>query len=171
MKSSDAKKPKFDSAWWKKNKSSKADPKDKVATALKKYAEQKTKFFKDPRLEDLLDTLKEVKTAAEAEAKTLGAMQKDSKEALTNYAKLADKATKDLKGILKTPMQNIDVETLVKNVPQFKKFCEKRWTSESYNFLSLMYKKPVPERQWYEVFIKEGGKFQANVGGKHPQGV
>jgi hypothetical protein len=171
MNSGDAKKPKFDPSWWKSNKAKDADPKGAVEKALDKYVKAKKQMFElakmsnSPRDEEVEKALAEIKKEALAEKANpkLGTFQKETVEALVNYAKLADAAIAELKRIDTAPIMKETVTFLVKQAPQFKEYCTKNFQAESYNFLSLMYKNPKKEKQWYEAFIKDGSKFQINI--------
>jgi hypothetical protein len=174
MNSADAKKPKFDGAWWKKNKAKDADPAGKLQTALTKYQEKEKFFFSQTkvsssgRVEELESALEAVKKEAAAEKgnKKLGVSQKETKEALDNYVKIADAALKELKRLESAPIIKEGVKLLVEKVPQFKEYCTKNYQSESFNFLSLMYKNPAKDKKWYDAFIASGSKFEVNIPGE-----
>jgi hypothetical protein len=175
MKPADAKAPKFDSKWWKANKAKAADADSGFEKALKKYEDEKKAFFERVKelkvgtstdaLQKALSDLKAQATKKKGDPK-LGALQKETKEGLGNYEKLADKTIGECKRAAGSPLMGMSIVALVKSgAPQFENFCKQRHVSENYNFLSLMAKNPKKERRWYDDFIKEGSKFQVNLPG------
>ena len=174
MNAADAKKPQFDGAWWKKNKAKDADPAGKLQTALTKYQEKKKFFFAQAKIsasgrvaevESALEAVKK-EAAAEKGNKKLGLLQKETKEALDNYIKIADAALKELKRLETAPIMKEGIKLLVEKVPQFKEYCTKNYQSESFAFLSLMYKNPTKEKKWYDAFIASNSKFEVNIPGE-----
>jgi len=171
MNSADAKKPKFNGAWWKKNKAEHADPKGELEGALEDYQKCVTSFFRraeaeqSPSESELRKALEAVKKAAkdEKQNKKLGVLQKDTLTALDNYVKRADAALAELKRVTTAPLLRADIKLLVRKMSQFESYCMKHHQSESFNFLSLMYKNPKSNRQWYDDFIADSGKFQINI--------
>jgi vacuolar-type H+-ATPase subunit H len=173
MKAADAKAPKFDSKWWKANKAKAADADGGVEKALKQYEDKKREFLTEARNSSAKTTdafqksLQDLKVQALKKGgdPKLGVMQKETKEALANYAKLCDVAIGDFKRVVGSPIITSPLATLVKSVPQFQTYCTKNHQAESYNFLSLMAKNPKKERRWYDDFIKAGAKFEVNIPG------
>jgi hypothetical protein len=173
MKPADAKAPKFDSKWWKANKAKAADADGGFEKALKKYEDEKKTFLERSQkaaaspdaVQKALADLKAQATKKKSDPK-LGVAQKETKEGLGNYEKMADKAIGECKRAAASPIMSMSVAALVKaGVPQFEAYCKQRHVSENYNFLSLMAKNPKKERRWYDDFIKEGSKFQVNLPG------
>jgi len=171
MNSSDARKPRFNGAWWKKNKAEEADPKGKLEDALEDYRKCVADFFRSaeasqsPRQDEVKKALEEIKKAAKDEKsnKKLGVFQKDTLTALDNYVKRADAAITELKRLNTAPVLTANIKLLVRKMSQFESYCKKKLQSESFNYLSLMYKNPKPDRQWYDDFIADSGKFQINL--------
>ncbi len=175
MKPADAKAPKFDSKWWKLNKAKAADADGAFEKALKKYEDEKKAFLERAQTQKVganpdavvkaLSDVKAVATKKKGDPK-LGIGQKETKEGLGNYEKMADKAAQECKRAAGSPLMGMNVVALVKSgAPQFENYCKMRHVSENYNFLSLMAKNPKKEAKWYEGFIKEGSKFQVNLPG------
>jgi len=173
MKPADAKAPKFDGKWWKANKAKAADGSGEFEKALTKYQVEKKKFIDQAKVgasheEELVKALMMVRTVAmkAKDDKKLGVTDKDTKDALVNYAKQADTALGEIKRFAGSPIVTSSSAVLIKNgLPMFKAYCTnpKVGGAESYNFLSLMAKNPKKEKRWYEAFIKRGAKFEVNI--------
>ena len=175
MNASEAKKPKFDGGWWAKHKAEHADEDRSFEHALDNYQRVIGEFFKDAARSNMVSVgdvklaLEEVSKAAKAthDDKKLGIAQKDTKQALTNYIKLADAAKGELARVVTAPVMKASAELLVKKMPQFESYCKQNHEDESFNFLSVMYKNPKHERQFYDDFIKDRAKFMINLPSKY----
>jgi len=173
MNAADAKNPKFDPIWWRANKASSADASGAFERALAKYQAARKKLFdqaklsESPHVDELKLALDEVKQKAAAEKgnNKLGMLRKETVEALGNYVRLADGARQELMRLETAPIMKEGVKFLVNQAPQFQEYCKKNFQSESFNFLSLMYKGPIKEQRWYEDFIKPEAKFEVNISG------
>jgi hypothetical protein len=80
---------------------------------------------------------------------------------------MVDAALADMKRLESAPiLKKGVVPMLIEKAPQFKEYCKTNHQSESFNFLSLMYKKPKPEKKWYDAFISSNAKFEVNLPGE-----
>lgn len=168
MKAADAKAPKFDSKWWTANKAKDVDAKGTFASALDDYDKAQKKFAASRTLGEAgaaakaLDTFIKAAKTAKADPK-LGVLQKDTKEALVNYEKIATAALKALTAAARDVDLNADVADLVKRQSKpFRAFCAKEFSTENFNFLVLL-SKGVRSRELYDGYVADGAKFQVNV--------
>jgi hypothetical protein len=183
MNATDAKKPKFDGTWWKKNKAKAADSSGKLEKALNKYKAAvklylgnlhggNTKASGDPAR--VLAELLEVRKCASSEGtnKLLGPQQKETKEALLNYVNIAGKHYNELNKIDKLGiMTKKKVKDLVLTEKVFEKGCKDLLVSENFNFLNLMYKNPKLSMKIYAAFFPAGAPSELNIGTEIPNAM
>jgi hypothetical protein len=180
MKATDAKKPRFDGTWWKKNKAKAADSSGKLERALTKYKAVVTSFLQTLRNNKtssgdpakVLAELLEVRKCASAEGtnKLLGPQQKETKEALLNYVNIAGKHYNELNKIVKSGiMTKENVKDLVLTEKAFEEGCKKLLVSENFNFLNLMYKNPKLNLKIYAAFFPAGAPSELNIGRVQPR--
>ncbi len=168
MKPADAKAPKFDAAWWKQNKAKDADPKGLFQGALGDYQKVKAAFVKDPGdpldLTRKLDVVIKVAKAIKADPK-LGALQKDTKDALASYEKIAAATQNAIATASKNPDLQGDLADLIKRQSKaLESFCQGNHTEENYEFLVLMSKK-VQNGKVYDRYVKLNSAKQINISG------
>jgi hypothetical protein len=168
MQPADAKAPKFDSKWWKSNKAKPADMDGQFEKALKAYEDaKKTLLQTGAGGGHIEEALRKVKQEADKKKKDpkLGALQKETKEALANYERQCELLLAEYAKISKTPIMTLSPMALIKSpmAKQFEEQCKKEFSTENFNFLSLMAKKPRLERRWYDDFVAQGAKFEINI--------
>lgn len=172
MKASDAKAPKFDSKWWKLNKAKVADSDGQFCKALEAYEAFRKKFAGSQTADTSdLTALKKAVTELKFQAtraandKALGVLQKDTKESLNSYAKTCEAVLKYMDRVQADPMMKMTSEQLVKQVPQFKTFCQKEHTMENWEFIAAMQNSGTKkDRALYELHIKKGASKEVNIG-------
>ncbi|GAB2480169.1 regulator of G-protein signaling domain-containing protein [Jatrophihabitans fulvus] len=173
MKSSDAKNPKFDAAWWKANKSKAADANGEFEKVLKAYATQRDSLIadkkanKEPQLSssrDLHKALTAIKNEAVKQQKDpkLGVAQRETKEALAVYAKKAETAAKAIQAFEGSPMRSMKADQLSRHAPQFRSFLVLKRVEENVDFLAAVRDGKI-NLATYQRFIADGSPAEINI--------
>lgn len=157
MKAADAKNPKFDAAWWKKNKAVAADVMGKFEKLLKQYEVLRanaTTAAGKTAASDVPEQAVKVLTALMKEARStdlkLGPAQKETKEARENYAKECEKA---IKGIAKMKQACAGLPSVPQllNDKLFVEFSKKLYADENVEYLVALKAKMPPEKIYKDI--------------------
>lgn len=173
MKSSDAKNPKFESAWWKTNKAKAADADGGLEKLLKQYETLRKELTASTKGTDgfplasaskIGKTLFDIKAEAAKKAKDpkLGVMQKETKDALAAYEKKADAGMKVVQQFANSPLMKMKTPELVRHAPQFRTYAGARHAQENVDFLMAMNDKKF-NLATYERFISSTAPDQINI--------